>query len=116
MVNILQCMAAAAVLCVSANAQDAALLRDGDYLSTAYLAALDKTKSHHKAGEVPAPQMITVSRENGDITYGAISNWHEGGGGAIRAAWRRAPYFFGQTVNAGCCTAVKRPRRYGSLM
>ena len=80
MLNILKCLALAALLGAGASAKDATLPRDGDYLSTAYLAALDKTRSHNKAGEVPAPQMVTVSRENGDVTLGAISNWHEGGG------------------------------------
>jgi hypothetical protein len=74
---IVRAAAAAAELLRS---HSSVLPRDGDYLSTAYLAALEKKKSHEKAWMTGAPQSIAVSRENKQIVLGLNINWHEGDG------------------------------------
>ncbi|GAA0560788.1 hypothetical protein [Rhizomicrobium electricum] len=56
------------------------LPRDGDYLSTAYIAALDKTKSHKKAWGTGSPQSIGVSRDKRGLVLSLNWNWHEGDG------------------------------------
>lgn len=54
------------------------LPRDGDYLSTAYIAALERMKSHKKAADMGAPQAITVSRDKLKLNLQLHVNWHEG--------------------------------------
>jgi len=54
------------------------LPRDGDYLSTAYIAMLEKTKSHKKAWATGEPQAITVSRDKRGLVLSVNWNWHEG--------------------------------------
>ncbi len=69
----------ATLFTMGANAGAAAVLpRDGDYLSTAYLAALEKTRSHLKAWDTGAPQAITVSRDKRGLVLSLTINWHEG--------------------------------------
>ena len=54
------------------------LPRDGDYLSTAYIAALEKTKSHREAWATGSPQSIGVSRDKRGLVLLLNWNWHEG--------------------------------------
>jgi hypothetical protein len=54
------------------------LPRDGGYLSTAYIAALEKTKSHMKAWGTGSPQSISVSRDKRGLVLSLNWNWHEG--------------------------------------
>jgi hypothetical protein len=68
----------AAVL--SAVAADAHVLpRDGDYLSTAYIAALEKANSHHKAwNTTEGSPVVTVSHNKAGLISLLIGTWHEG--------------------------------------
>jgi hypothetical protein len=77
--NAARLLTIAALLSVSATAKNSAPIfpKDGDYLSTAYIAVLDKTKSHRKASDTPAPQEIDVSRDNQGLELFIGYNWHE---------------------------------------
>jgi len=78
MLNILKCVAVAALLCASASAKDAVLPRDGAYFNTVFLAKLTKTKSLHKSWSGNDPQAILVSRDKGALQLDLVINWHEG--------------------------------------
>ena len=78
MLNILKCVAVAALLGVSASAKDAVLPRDGAYFNTVFLAKLTKTKSLHKSWSGNDPQAILVSRDKGALQLDLVINWHEG--------------------------------------
>lgn len=68
----------ATLFAVGADAGAPVLPRNGDYLSTTYLAVLEKSKSHRTAWEAETTPVITVSRDARGHVSLLLGNWHEG--------------------------------------
>ncbi len=60
-------------------AQTSVTLREGDYLSSAYIDKVKKTRSPLLAGSEYGPHQITVNRHGNLLNLEPIYNFHEGG-------------------------------------
>ena len=60
------------------QAKPIVLPMNGSYLSTTYLAVLEKTRSHKKASDTASPQGFTVSRDKRGLVMDLVVIWHEG--------------------------------------
>jgi hypothetical protein len=60
-------------------AQTKVTLREGDYLSSAYIQKVKKTRSPLLAGSEYGPHLVTVNRHGNLLNLEPIYNFHEGG-------------------------------------